>query len=110
MNVEKPPRYVIFGAGAVGSVVAGLLARAGSRVVCVARPAHAEALREGFVIKENDRELRAKVDAVTAACELVPDSDDVAVITAKSQSTETAVEELHDVYGERVPVVCLQNG
>jgi ketopantoate reductase len=41
---EKPMRLVIFGAGAIGSAIGGLLTRAGSRVICVARPAYAEAL------------------------------------------------------------------
>ena len=67
MSNEKPGRYVIFGAGAIGSAIAALLVRAGSRVVCVARPAYAEALRRGIVIKENGEELAVSVDAVTAA-------------------------------------------
>ncbi|HWN98493.1 MAG TPA: 2-dehydropantoate 2-reductase N-terminal domain-containing protein, partial [Blastocatellia bacterium] len=45
MSDGKQPRYVIVGAGAVGCTVGGLLARVGSRVVCVARPALAGALR-----------------------------------------------------------------
>ncbi|HLF84993.1 MAG TPA: ketopantoate reductase family protein [Blastocatellia bacterium] len=110
MSIEKPARYVIFGAGAIGSAIAGLLARAGSRVVCVARPAYAEALRKGIVIKENGEELTVSVDAVSAARELSPESGDVAFITTKSQATEAAVSELIERYDETLPVVCLQNG
>lgn len=110
MSIEKPARYVIFGAGAIGSAVAGLLALAGSRVVCVARPAYAEALRRGIVIKENGEELTVSVDAVTAARELSPESGDVAFITTKSQATEAAADELRESYDETLPVVCLQNG
>ncbi len=110
MSVEKRVRYVIFGAGAVGSVVAGLLGRAGARVICVARPAHADALRRGVVIKESGKEMTVRADAVTSASELRPENGDVAMITAKSQATETAVEDLYKVYGDRLPVVCLQNG
>lgn len=110
MSNEKPTRYVIFGAGAIGSAIAGLLTRAGSRVVCIARPAYAEALKRGILIKEHDDELTASVDAVTSARDLTPQSDDVAFITTKSQATETAVDELFERYDERLPVVCLQNG
>jgi 2-dehydropantoate 2-reductase len=110
MSIEKPTRYVIFGAGAIGSAIAALLVRAGSRVVCVARPAYAEALRRGIVIKEDGGDLTVKVDAVTAARELSPDSADVALITTKSQVTETAVDDLFERYDQRLPVVCLQNG
>ena len=107
---EKPVRLVIFGAGAIGSTIAGLLTRAGSRVVCVARPAYAEALRKGIVIKENGDDITISVDAVSSARELVPERGDIALITTKSQATETAVKELSARYGETLPVVCLQNG
>ena len=110
MSNEKPARYVIFGAGAIGSAIAGLLVRAGSRVVCVARPAYAEALRRGILIRENGEELAVSVDAVTAARELSPEGGDVAFITTKSQGTEAAVEDLLDRYDKTLPVVCLQNG
>lgn len=110
MSVEKPTRYVIFGAGAIGSALAGLLTRAGSRVVCVARPAYAEALRKGIVITENGEQLTVSVEAVTAARELSPESEDVAFITTKSQATEAAADELLESYDETLPVVCLQNG
>src|SRR5512134_1377655 len=110
MSIEKRRRYVIFGAGAIGSAMAGLLARAGSRVVCVARPAYAEALRRGIVIKENGEELTTRVDAVSAARELSPERGDVAFITTKSQATEEAADQLLERYDSDLPVVCLQNG
>ena len=94
MSIEKPGRYVIFGAGAIGSAIAGLLTRAGSRVVCVARPVYSEALRKGIVIKESGEELTVSVDAVSAARELSPEYGDVAFITTKSQSTEDAADQL----------------
>ena len=110
MSIEKPMRYVIFGAGAIGSAIAGLLVRAGSRVICVARPAYADALRRGIVIREDTGELTVKIDAVTAARELSPERADIAFITTKSQGTEAAVAELLDRYDQTLPVVCLQNG
>jgi 2-dehydropantoate 2-reductase len=110
MSNEKPARYVIFGAGAIGSAIAALLVRAGSRVVCVARPAYAEALRRGIVIKENGEELAVSVDAVTAARDLSPENGDVAFITAKSQGTAAAADDLLERYDRTLPVVCLQNG
>ncbi len=110
MVVEKPRRYVIVGAGAIGSAVAALLSRAGSRVICVARPVYAESLKRGIVIKEDNDELRIVLDAVTAVSELTPETGDVAFITAKSQATAAAVEELFNRYDRALPVVCLQNG
>ena len=110
MSIEKPTRYVILGAGAIGSVIAGLLNRAGSRVVCIARPAYAEALSRGIVIKENAEESTVRADAVTSVIGLAPEPGDVAMITTKSQATEAAVEELYRRYGKKLRVVCLQNG
>lgn len=110
MCIEKPGRYVIFGAGAIGSAIAGLLTSAGSRVVCVARPAYAEALRKGIVINESGEELTVKVDAVSAARELSPENGDVALITTKSQATQEAADQLFERYDDSLPVVCLQNG
>jgi 2-dehydropantoate 2-reductase len=110
MSNEKASRYVIFGAGAIGGAVAAMLARAGSRVVCVARPRQAEALARGLVIKQEGKQITAKLDAVTDACHLAPEGDDTLVITTKSQATEQAVKELAALYGRSAPVVCLQNG
>jgi 2-dehydropantoate 2-reductase len=110
MNNEKATRYIIFGAGAIGGAIAGLLKRVGSRVVCVARPAYSDALRKGLTIKEEANELTISIESVTAAGELSPENGDVAIITTKSQATESAVNDLFDVYGESLRVVCLQNG
>jgi 2-dehydropantoate 2-reductase len=110
MSIEKPTRYVVFGAGAIGIPIAGLLARAGSRVVCVARPAYRDALSRGIIIKEGAEELTVSADSVTTVGDLSPESGDVAVITTKSQATESAVKDLFEVYGEGLPVLCLQNG
>lgn len=110
MNVEKSTRYVIFGAGAIGAAIGGLLSRAGARVVCVARPAVAKALERGIVLEEHGKETTVRCDAVTAVGELTREHGDVALITTKSQASEEAVRELSVAYDETLPVVCLQNG
>jgi 2-dehydropantoate 2-reductase len=110
MSNGKATRYVIFGAGAIGIPVGGLLKQAGSRVVCVARPAHREALERGVTVRQDGQEMSVRLDAVTAARELEPEGGDVLVIATKSQATEAAVEELAEVYDSAAPVVCLQNG
>ncbi len=110
MNVEKSTRYVIFGAGAIGAAIGGLLNRAGSRVVCVARPAVAEALGRGIVLEEHGEETMVTCDAVTTVAQLAREDGDVALITTKSQASQEAVRELSEAYDETLPVVCLQNG
>src|SRR5438128_4150547 len=110
MSVEKPARYVIYGAGAMGIPIAGLLARVGQRVVCVARPAYAEALARGIIIKEDGKEWIARAEAVTVVGDLTPQQGDVAIITVKSQATESAVKELVARYSRTLTVVWLQHG
>ncbi len=110
MSDGKRPRYVIFGAGAVGSTVGGLLARAGSRVVCVARPAQVAALSQGIVLKLKGREIVVKVESVSHIQDLKPETGDIVVITTKSQMTESVIGELAAVYDKGLRVVCLQNG
>jgi 2-dehydropantoate 2-reductase len=110
MSVEKTARYVIYGAGAIGATIAALLCRAGSRVICVARPAYAAALTKGIEIREEDVVSRVSVDAVTTVADISIESGDVALITTKSQATVTAVEDLRERYDESLPVVCMQNG
>ncbi len=108
MSEEK--RYVIFGAGAIGCAMGGLLARAGERVISVARPPQAEALKRGILIKQDEGDITIKTEAVTSARDLEPEDGDIIVITTKSQATARAVEEIASVYGPGAPVVCLQNG
>jgi len=111
MSVEKSRRYVVFGAGAIGAGIAGLLVRNGACVVCVARPAHADALRRGVLIKRDDgEEFSVALDAVSKAADLSPENHDVILLTTKSQATEQAVQEVVAVYGRDVPFVCMQNG
>lgn len=110
MSDGKRPRYVIFGAGAVGSAVGGLLGRAGLRVVCVARPAHVTALSQGIVLKLDGREIVVRVNSESQIQDLTPEPSDVVIITTKSQATESVIGELAGVYDERLRVVCLQNG
>ncbi|MEK6302988.1 MAG: 2-dehydropantoate 2-reductase [Acidobacteriota bacterium] len=110
MSDGKPTRYVIYGAGAVGSTIGGLLTRAGSNVVCVARPAYAEALRQGVVLNLDGRKTTVRAEAVTGIRDLNPEAGDILIITTKSQMTAPVVDELAGVYDSKLRVVCLQNG
>jgi 2-dehydropantoate 2-reductase len=101
---------VIYGAGAVGCTIGGLLTRAGSNVVCVARPVYAEALRQGIVLNLDGRETKVNAEVVTGIQDLNPEHRDIVVITTKSQMTDQAVDELAGAYDNKLRVVCLQNG
>jgi 2-dehydropantoate 2-reductase len=101
---------VIVGAGAIGCALAGMLARTGCKVICVARPAIVEALKSGITLRLEDETLTVVAEAVSRMQDLEPRDGDVLILTMKSQDTESAVRELSRVYPASTPIVCLQNG
>jgi 2-dehydropantoate 2-reductase len=104
-------RYVVFGAGAVGGVIGGRLHAAGKDVVLVARGAHLDALRrDGLRLLTPDGEERLRVPVVGAVTELDLTTDDVVLLTMKSQDTVAALDELRAAAPPGIAVVCAQNG
>ena len=101
---------VILGAGGLGSVYGGYLARSGQAVTLIARPAHVAAIQhdglrisgyEEFTVPAGPR-LRATADAASVR------QADLLLVTVKTRDTETA---LADVAHLRPAMVAsLQNG
>jgi 2-dehydropantoate 2-reductase len=82
----------VLGPGAIGGSLAVRLALAGERVVCVARPESAAAIREvGITLVEDGRELQARPEAAEALEEPV----DLLLVTAKAPQLEAALERVH---------------
>jgi 2-dehydropantoate 2-reductase len=103
-------RVIIYGAGAVGSVIGGRLRQGGTDVVLVARAAHAAAMRDrGLALRTAKGTDVVDVDAVTSIDQLRPTADDVVVITAKTQDTPAIHAALFE-WNAGVPVVCATNG
>jgi 2-dehydropantoate 2-reductase len=104
-------RYVVFGAGAVGGLVGGLLSVAGHEVVLIARGAHLAAIRaDGLTVQTPEATHVVKVDAAAGPAELGLRPDDVVLLGMKGNDTDAAVQALARVAGPATPVVCLQNG
>lgn len=86
-------RVCILGAGGLGSVVGGYLARAGVDVVLISRPAHVEAIRrDGLLItgRMGEFRIREHLSAVTAA-EEADGHFDYLIVLVKSKDTERAL-------------------
>jgi 2-dehydropantoate 2-reductase len=82
-------RVVVLGAGGVGSVVAGHLARVGVDVVMLARPGHAAAVqRDGLQIR-GLADFRVSVPAFADAQDL--HTADALIITVKTKDMERAL-------------------
>ena len=79
----------ILGPGAVGGVLAVGLARAGVRVVCIARPDTAELIRsEGLTLKHGQEVERARPEATTRLEEPV----EILLVTVKAAALGDALE------------------
>ncbi len=105
-------RYLVYGAGAVGSVTGAYLHLAGLDVLLVARPGHAARINEkGLIVRSPSKRYRVSLRAVTSASDLAPfQSDDVVLLTVKSQHTQTALAELRQAgLPSRAALCCMQN-
>jgi 2-dehydropantoate 2-reductase len=104
-------RYVVFGAGAIGGVMAALLDRAGLEVAVIARGAHLAAIREaGLTLRTSEGSTTVRVTAVGAAGEVGWRDDDIVLLAVKSQDTDAALRDLTAAAPPSLTVVCAQNG
>lgn len=105
-------RYVVYGAGAIGGAIGGLLSAAGRDVVLVARGAHRRAIEaRGLTVASPVGRLTVMVPTVEHPSALDTREDDVVLLTVKSQDTEDAVRTLVETRESgAVPVFCAQNG
>jgi 2-dehydropantoate 2-reductase len=103
-------RIVIFGAGAVGSVIGARLHQGGADVVLVGRPAHVEAVRaKGLLLRTGEETERVDVPAVASLDVVIPTTNDVVIITAKTQDTPP-IHGAIAAWNRRAAVVCGTNG
>ena len=101
------------GAGAIGSVIGGLLAQAGNQVTLVGRAAHMQAIdRQGLVIGGiwGDHRVHGLATA-TRVSELGPSGPfDVVFLCVKSYDTSSALKDMGPCIGTETLLVSLQNG
>ena len=109
-------RYIVIGAGAVGSTVAAQLQLAGIPTVLIARGEHGAAIRErGLRYRRPDREQLVHIPVAASSAEVELTKDDVLVLATKTQHTEEVLQEwawrpVGDGVAAELPVVSLQNG
>jgi 2-dehydropantoate 2-reductase len=104
-------RFAIYGAGAVGGIVGGLLFDAGHDVVLIARGPHYDAIRRYGLRLETPiatKELRIPVVESPELAQL--DKHSIVLMAMKSQDTEEALHSLSVAADPKSIVVCLQNG
>ncbi|RJP73317.1 MAG: ketopantoate reductase family protein [Candidatus Abyssobacteria bacterium SURF_17] len=102
-------RIIIYGAGAVGSIIGGYLHHSKHEVVLVCSKEHADAIRTGGLrITGVQGNYEIRMSAVTGIEQVSFGSDDAVFLTMKTFDTEEALDRLARV-APKVPVVCFQN-
>ncbi|MFH1651302.1 MAG: 2-dehydropantoate 2-reductase [Chloroflexota bacterium] len=103
-------RIIIYGAGAIGGVIGGHLARSGQDVVFIGRQKNVDAINlNGLRLVTYSQTYTLPVAAVTSPAELEITPDDVVFLSVKGQNTEETLRDLQAVNRD-VPVFCFQNG
>ncbi len=100
-------RILIFGAGAIGSLVGGLLS-ANNEVVLVAREPHVKAIHKDGLRISGDVRTLCRPRAVTSVRGL--EGQDLVIVTTKAFDSKHAIEEIGPIVTERTVVLSLQNG
>jgi 2-dehydropantoate 2-reductase len=105
-------RYIIYGAGAIGGPIGGLLFEAGRDVVLIARGEHGRAVAaNGLRLGTPAGGWRTlRIPIVEHPRELSIGAGDAVVLSMQSQGTAAALEALALVAAPDVPIVCAQNG
>ena len=105
-------RFIVYGAGAIGSVVGGHLYRTGQDVVLVGNPQHVDRINKaGLRLVTSNETYVLNVPACKKAVELIPfGEDDIVLLTAKSQHTLLCLGQLRNAGAPRtLPIFCVQN-
>jgi len=103
-------QVIIYGAGGIGGVVGGHLARVGYEVVLIGRSSHVKTINEhGLRLVTPTGTHILRLLAVTSPDQIDFGPDDVVFLCMKGQNTEEALRGLR-VVTEDIPIFCLQNG
>ena len=104
-------KFCIYGAGAVGGLIAGWLARSGESVSVVARGAHLDAIRaDGLRLR--DRES-GRVESFAVQAESDPAAlgpQDYVIVAVKGQGLTDVASRIKELIGEKTSVVTAMNG
>jgi 2-dehydropantoate 2-reductase len=102
-------KICIFGAGAIGGLIAARLAASGTPVSVVARGAHLQAIQQrGLVWRERDDERVVRVKASADGHAFGP--QDYVIVALKSNALPGALPALKPLLGEHTVVVPAMNG
>ncbi len=103
-------RIIVFGAGAIGSIIGSYLHRSGRETILVCSSAHTEAIsRNGLKIDGVLGELVIKVPVVDSIDDIEFRGSDIIFLTMKAFDTAPAIKSIGDRAADLL-AVCFQNG
>jgi len=110
MQAERntPMNIVVFGAGAIGSLFGGLLAK-NNTVVLVGRHSHVQRIQQKGLRIKGKTQMLIQVSSIENPQDLSI-TPEVVLLTVKSYDTEAACHHLRHLVGDDTMVVSLQNG
>jgi 2-dehydropantoate 2-reductase len=104
-------KFVIYGVGAIGGVLAAKLSLAGGEVAGIARGGQLEAIRKnGLKLRTPEGEAVARFAVADDPEKLDFEPADVIVLAMKTQDTPAALQRLRAAGVTTQPIVCAQNG
>jgi 2-dehydropantoate 2-reductase len=99
-------KIAVIGAGAIGSVIGGLLSKAGEDVTLIGRKPHVDAINQNGLILDGES---AKTVIRVKAADNLDFKPDLALLTAKSQDIESSIRKAQPILSSAL-VVTTQNG
>jgi 2-dehydropantoate 2-reductase len=99
-------RIVIIGAGAIGSIIGGLLCKAGEDVTLIGRKSHVDAINHNGLILEGQS---GKTVIQVKATENLDFKPHLALLTVKAQDVESSIRKVRPLLSG-IHVVTMQNG
>ena len=103
-------RYIIYGAGGIGSIMGGHLARSGHEVMLIGRPGHVNAInKNGLRLITPTGTYVLQIPAINGPGQVQFKTGDVVCLCMKGQDTEGALKDLKKATNN-VPIFCFQNG
>jgi 2-dehydropantoate 2-reductase len=106
MKQQTSPRIAVVGAGAVGSLVGGLLARAGKDVTMIGRAEHVEAINKNGLHVDG---VLGEFNVPIHAQETLNFRPDIVILAVKMTDVEPTCRQIAP-YIMDVPILTLQNG
>lgn len=104
-------KFVVYGVGAIGGVIAAKLALGGRDVVGIARGPQLDALRKtGLILRTPEGQQTVRFGAVADPDEIEFAADHVVILAMKTQDTPVALQRLRAAGVTTQPIVCAQNG